>query len=83
MSTSSVEVYTQRGCAFCARAKALLNARGVRFVEHDVTDDQVARELVARTGAMTLPQIFHGAEAVGGLEQLIALDRAGAVEGWA
>ncbi len=53
------------------------------LVEHDVTDDQVARsELVARTGAMTLPQVFRGAEHVGGLERLIALDRAGAVEGW-
>lgn len=84
MGTDGVEVYTQRGCAFCARAKALLAARGVKITEHDVTDDEDARsELVARTGAMTLPQISYAGEQVGGFEQLVALDRAGGVERWA
>jgi hypothetical protein len=46
-----VEVYTQKICPFCVRAKALLNRKGVTFEEIDVTEDAELR-------AHVLPRLF-------------------------
>ena len=46
-----VEVYTTPSCPFCVRAKRLLHARNIPYVEIDVSDDDALREdLVTRTG---------------------------------
>ena len=35
--TPKVEVYTKWGCPYCARAKQLLDSKGVSYEEFDVT----------------------------------------------
>jgi glutaredoxin 3 len=74
-----VEIYTKWGCGFCVRAKALLETKGVEFEEHDITMGGPKRaEMLERApGAMTVPQIFIDGNAVGGCDDLHALDRAG------
>jgi glutaredoxin 3 len=73
-----VELYTTTNCPFCVRAKRLLQARGIAYVEHDVGDDDELRdEIVRRTGRRTVPQIFIDQEAIGGFEELAALDARG------
>jgi glutaredoxin 3 len=73
-----VKVYTTRICGYCFAAKRLLGARGVVYEEIDVTRDDAARAwLVEATGQRTVPQIFIGGEAIGGYEELAALDRSG------
>lgn len=37
MTTPKVEIYTQWGCGYCVRAKALLDSKGVAYEEYDVT----------------------------------------------
>ena len=37
MTTATVEIYTQWGCPYCVRAKALLDGKGVDYTEHDIT----------------------------------------------
>jgi glutaredoxin 3 len=70
-----VQVYTTASCPFCVRAKRLLQARGVPYDEIDVGGDPDARaELVRRTGRRTVPQIFIDGRAIGGFEELAALD---------
>jgi glutaredoxin 3 len=70
-----VEVYTTASCPFCVRAKRLLQARGVPYDEIDVGGDAEARAaLVRRTGRRTVPQIFIDGRAIGGFEELAALD---------
>jgi len=70
-----VQVYTTVSCPFCVRAKRLLQARGIRYDEIDVGDDPEARaDLVRRTGRRTVPQIFIDGRAIGGFEELAALD---------
>jgi glutaredoxin 3 len=70
-----VQVYTTASCPFCVRAKRLLQARGIRYDEIDVGGDAEARtELVRRTGRRTVPQIFIDGRAIGGFEELAALD---------
>ncbi|MGH6786740.1 MAG: glutaredoxin 3 [Novosphingobium sp.] len=82
MSTPRVEIYTSWGCGYCVRAKALLDAKGVDYAEYDVTmggpKKAEMRERVP--GAMTVPQILIGGRAVGGSDELAALDHAGKLD---
>lgn len=77
-----IEIYTQFGCPYCARAISLLQAKGVAYTEYDTTMDRARREeMVARKpGARTVPQIFIDDEAIGGSDDMAALDRAGKLD---
>ena len=78
MSRPEVVVYTKEWCGYCVLAKALLDRRGIPFRTVDVSDDPDKRQwLVATTGRRKLPQIFIGDRAIGGFEELRALDRSG------
>ncbi|MFM5907849.1 MAG: glutaredoxin 3 [Novosphingobium sp.] len=78
-----VEIYTQWGCPYCVRAKALLDRKGVEYVEYDVTMDSKKRaEMVERKpGARTVPQVFIDDVAYGGCDDIHALDHAGKLDG--
>jgi glutaredoxin 3 len=80
--TAKVEIYTQWGCPYCVRAKALLDAKGVAYDEIDVTMDRAKRqEMKERApGASTVPQVFVDGQAVGGSDDLHALDAAGKLD---
>ena len=78
MSDARVIVYTTEPCAYCRQAKALLNARGVEFLECDLARDPAGRDaLLARTGRMTFPQILVDGRSIGGFRELLQADRAG------
>ena len=79
---TKVEIYTTRYCSYCGSAKALLNRKGVAFVEIDVTNNPEGRnQMVERAhGAMTVPQIFVGATHVGGSDELFELNRQGGLD---
>ena len=80
--TAKVEIYTQWGCGYCSRAKALLNQRQVEYIEYDVTMDSAQRRAMqARVPrATTVPQIFIDDAPIGGCDDLYALDRAGRLD---
>jgi glutaredoxin 3 len=79
-----VQVYTTPSCSYCVRAKRLLEARGIPFVEIDVAhDDALRAEIMERTGRRTVPQIFIDQLSIGGFEELAALDQAGELAGLA
>ena len=76
-----VTVYTADYCFYCRAAKALLDRKGVTYVEVNVSDDDAERaRLVERTGRRTVPQIFIGDAPVGGSDDLHALERAGELD---
>lgn len=77
-----VEIYTNPWCPFCARAKALLEKKGVAFEDIDVDAGSAAREvMIARSaGRRTVPQIFIDGRHVGGSDELAALDRQGKLD---
>lgn len=79
---ASVTIYTRQFCGYCARAKSLLESKGVAYVEHDATDKpELRQEMISRAnGRMTFPQIFVGDVHVGGCDDLYALDRAGKLD---
>jgi glutaredoxin 3 len=77
----SIIVYTADPCARCSNAKALLQRRGIAYQEVNLSKDPDGRaELARRTGMLTFPQITIGDETLGGLDELVAADRAGRLE---
>jgi glutaredoxin 3 len=77
----SVRIYSTDWCPYCQRAKALLKQRGVDAMDEirlDVDPSQRA-EMIRQTGRYTVPQIFIGETHVGGCDDLITLDRRGAL----
>lgn len=78
---TDVTIYTRQFCGYCASAKALLDKKGVSYVEHDATGKPDLREeMIAKSGRNTFPQIFIGGQHVGGCDDLHALDRAGKLD---
>ncbi|HXD01752.1 MAG TPA: glutaredoxin 3 [Novosphingobium sp.] len=79
---AKVEIYTQWGCPYCTRAKALLDGKGVSYTEYDVTMDMTKRKEMAERnpGARTVPQVFIDDVAYGGSDDIHALDRAGKLD---
>ena len=77
----TVKIYTTPYCPYCVRAKRLLERKGVPYEEIDVANDDQARiELAERTGRRTVPQIFIGADHVGGSDDLHALEEQGKLD---
>jgi glutaredoxin 3 len=79
---AEVEMYTTMFCPYCSRARALLERKGVGFVEIDIAEEPQRRaEMIRRaSGRYTVPQIFIDGEHIGGCDDLLALDRAGKLD---
>ena len=77
-----VEIYTTKLCPFCSRAKSLLRSKGVEFTEIAVdTNSELRLEMTDRSrGGTTVPQIFINDAAIGGSDDLIALESEGLLD---
>jgi glutaredoxin 3 len=77
-----VVIYTRDFCGYCTAAKALLERKGVSYVEHDATGrPEIRAEMIQRSnGGFTFPQIFIGATHVGGCTDLYDLEETGALD---
>ena len=82
MSEPKVEIYTKAWCGFCHRAKRLLDGKGVQYTEYDITAGGPKREemMQRKPDARTVPQVFIDDKAIGGSDDLAALDRAGKLD---
>jgi glutaredoxin 3 len=79
---AKIEIYTQFFCPYCARALKLLRGKGVAFEEIDAPNGSAARNAaIERSGGRTsVPQIFIDGQAIGGCDELVALDRDGKLD---
>jgi glutaredoxin 3 len=77
-----VEIYTKFGCPYCARAKQLLDQKGVDYEEFEINSVPGKRdEMLGRSkGKTTVPQIFIDGNHVGGSDDLAELERAGRLD---
>ncbi len=77
----SVVLYGTRICPYCVGARLFLRQRGVAF-EDIAVDGNTAlrREVEARSGRDTVPQIWIDDYHVGGFTDLLALEREGALD---
>ncbi|WP_455373871.1 glutaredoxin 3 [Limibacillus halophilus] len=79
---AKIEVYSSFLCGYCARAKSLLESKGVAYDDLDVfTDPGKRQEMIERAGGRTsVPQIFIGGQHIGGCDELYALERQGQLD---
>ncbi|CAH1657527.1 glutaredoxin 3 [Hyphomicrobiales bacterium] len=77
-----VTIYTTSWCPYCKAAKSLLASKGVAFTEIDVDGKpELRRDMTARaSGRTSVPQIFIGAQHVGGSDDIHALDARGELD---
>ena len=67
----NVEIFTGPNCNYCAAAKALLDARGLNYLERDMADASVRQEFADRLPRVrSIPQVFIDGEHIGGFEDL-------------
>jgi len=87
LEENGVVVFSKTWCPYCTKAKALLQAEGVRFasVELDLMPqdeaDEMQTTLGQMTGARTVPRIFSRGECLGGCDDIVALQRSGRLAG--
>jgi glutaredoxin 3 len=82
MSQPAVVMYTTSWCPYCERARKLLATKNVPIEEIDVESAPAKRaEMQTRSGRRTVPQIFIGDHHVGGSDDLLALEKAGKLDG--
>jgi len=78
---AKVVVYTSQWCPYCVQAKALLQHKGVRFDEIDVSsDDDLRMKMIEESGRRTVPQIFINDVPIGGYDELRALEEQGELD---
>ena len=79
---AEIIIYTKDYCPYCVRAKKLLEIKGKKFREIDVTHDEaLQKEMVQKSGGRrTVPQIFIADKHVGGADDLYALDKDGKLD---
>lgn len=78
---AKVTMYTTPWCPYCIRAKSLLNRKNVAFEDIDVSNDpQLRRKMTEMTGRTSVPQIFINGQAIGGCDDLHALEAKGLLD---
>lgn len=77
-----VTVYSTANCAFCSRAKTMLNKWEIDFDEVRIdTDREAMKEFVEVTnGARTVPQIVIDGKPIGGFDELTELHMDGELD---
>lgn len=81
MPAPKIVMYVTSWCPYCARARALLEEKGVAFEEIDIDAAPQARaDMLKKGGGGSVPQIFIGATHVGGCDDLYALESAGRLD---
>jgi glutaredoxin-like protein len=66
----AISLFSKPGCPFCARAKAMLEARGMFYEEIVAGQDASWQSVRAITGRETVPQVFINGRHIGGSEEL-------------
>jgi glutaredoxin 3 len=78
---AKVQIYSKKNCAFCVRAKALLDRKGVPYEEIDAEGkDELRAWLAEASGQKTVPQIFVDGRPLGGFTDIDALDKEGKLD---
>ena len=61
-----ITIYSKSNCAFCQKAKALLEVKGITYAEVNIEEDTDARQRLVEAGVRSVPQIFINDEMLPG-----------------
>ena len=73
--TNNIIVYSSNNCAYCSRAKKLLDTLGLAFKEINIQIDLNERDIMLSrsNGRRTVPQIFINNQHIGGYDDLVKI----------
>ncbi len=72
MADKKVVIYSTPTCPYCKRAKDYLSRKEISYVDYDVAEDNdKAKEMVAKSGQMSVPVIIIDDEIVVGFNQTL------------
>ncbi|HAU1007139.1 glutaredoxin 3 [Legionella pneumophila] len=75
---NEVILYTTGYCPYCIKAKELLDRKKVIYTEIRVDlQPELREEMTQKSGRRTVPQIFINGQAIGGCDDLYALEAQG------
>lgn len=78
---SEVVIYSTGMCAYCVRARELLERKGVRYTEYRVDErTDLRHEMESKSRRRSVPQIFINDAHIGGFNELAQLERSGMLE---
>ena len=78
---ATVVIYSTRVCAYCVRAKQLLERKGVEYTEIAIDQHPAKRiEMLRLSGRSSVPQIFIDDQAIGGFTDMWALEVKGELD---
>lgn len=78
---TEIIIYTTGYCPYCTKAKELLEKKAVSFTEIRVDiQPELREEMMTKSGRHTVPQIFINGQAIGGCDDLYALDKQGKLD---
>ena len=73
-----IKIYTTSWCPYCNNAKRLLKEKSIEYEEINIEEKGISREeLTEITGGRSVPQIVINDKAIGGYDNLVALDQEG------
>jgi len=58
-------------CAYCEKAKALLDSEGIAYTEYDLSANEGSIELFKILGCKTIPVITQGDRVIGGYDDIV------------
>jgi glutaredoxin len=59
-------LYTKNNCAYCVKAKTLLDNKGIKYEIKDIETDPSLRDFLVNQGLRSVPQIFLDNELING-----------------
>ncbi len=75
---TKIEIYGHATCSYCKAAMRFLEGRGLEYIYYEAKLDDEKREEMLRVGkGRTYPQIIVNGIAIGGYDDMIALDQSG------
>lgn len=78
---AKVTIYTTRFCPYCVAARRLLARKNVAYDEIDVGGQpDLRREMQAKSGRHTVPQIWIDEMHIGGCDELYELEDQGRLD---
>jgi len=77
----NITIYGSESCSYCTAARMLLKRKGLAYNDILVSrDPDKHAEMIARSGNHSVPQIFIGEQAIGGFDELYALEQDGELD---
>lgn len=77
----NIEIYTKSYCPYCNRAKALLDAKGLKYKEIEVSmSPALEQEAQNRCDRNTVPQVFINNHHIGGSDDLAEAAANGSID---